>query len=84
MQLGQLGSNWPDFCYMWAQVAQCYFRTVKPVMTLDELKRLVRKMFEVNDRPGEHDGTWRHVEEFREINAKLRSEVGAPPIVYVD
>jgi len=44
-----------------------------------ELASLVRAMFEVYDRPCEPNGDWNHSTEYRELEAKARALVGAPP-----
>jgi hypothetical protein len=40
---------------------------------------LVRRLFEIYDRPCKPDGSWEHVAEYEAIEKKVRVLVGAPP-----
>src|SRR6476646_9646904 len=43
------------------------------------LKGLVRKLYEVYDRPCESNGDWNHVKEYADLEDKIRAMVGAEP-----
>lgn len=43
-----------------------------------DLAMLLRRYFEIHDRPCEPSGLWRHVDEYQALDAQLRRLVGAP------